>query len=241
MTNVVATMNLTSKTGWPTSFPFVAVIEPGSLTNQEVVDVTSLVSGNNFNVTRGADGSTGVAHSNGVQVLHEVTARDYTEANTHVNATGVVHGLSGSIVGTSDSQTLTNKTVNGNNNTLSNLVTFQAFSGSASVVTGATATTVVSFSATVPAACQLAEAVFELTYTGTNQRTAFNISLGGTVMSGDGLRWVSLPDGSTYGTTKVCFLASPSTGAQTLLIKSVTSTAAVTATASISGVLKYYT
>ena len=40
---------------------------------------------------------------------------------THENATTGVHGVTGNIVGTSDSQTLTNKTIDGNSNTLSNI------------------------------------------------------------------------------------------------------------------------
>jgi hypothetical protein len=39
-----------------------------------------------------------------------VVAKDYDEANAHVNASTGVHGVSGSVVGTSDVQNLTNKT-----------------------------------------------------------------------------------------------------------------------------------
>jgi hypothetical protein len=39
----------------------------------------------------------------------------------HENATTGVHGVTGTIVGTSDSQTLTSKTIDGNSNTLSNI------------------------------------------------------------------------------------------------------------------------
>ena len=43
------------------------------------------------------------------------------DLTTHENATTGIHGVTGNIVGTSDSQTLTNKTIDGNNNTLSNI------------------------------------------------------------------------------------------------------------------------
>jgi len=43
------------------------------------------------------------------------------DLTTHENATTGVHGVTGNIVGTSDSQTLTNKTINGSLNTLSNI------------------------------------------------------------------------------------------------------------------------
>jgi hypothetical protein len=37
--------------------------------------------------------------------------RDYREANTHIEASSAVHGTTGSVVGTTDTQTLTNKTL----------------------------------------------------------------------------------------------------------------------------------
>ena len=43
------------------------------------------------------------------------------DLTTHENATTGIHGVTGNIVGTSDSQTLTNKTIDGGNNTLSNI------------------------------------------------------------------------------------------------------------------------
>jgi hypothetical protein len=47
--------------------------------------------------------------------------RDYREANTHVEASTAVHGLSGTVVGTSDAQTLTNKTINAASNTITGI------------------------------------------------------------------------------------------------------------------------
>ena len=43
------------------------------------------------------------------------------DLTTHQNATTGIHGVTGNIVGTSDSQTLTNKTIDGSSNTLSNI------------------------------------------------------------------------------------------------------------------------
>jgi len=88
---------------------FTVVIDPDTAL-EEIVDVTA-VSTNTLTVTRGIDGSTGQAHSAGAVVRHMAIGRDYREANTHVEASSGVHGLTGSVVGTTDTQTLTNKTL----------------------------------------------------------------------------------------------------------------------------------
>jgi hypothetical protein len=49
--------------------------------------------------------------------------RDYREANLHIEAASGVHGLSGSVVGTTDTQTLTGKTIDTASNTITGAVT----------------------------------------------------------------------------------------------------------------------
>jgi hypothetical protein len=88
---------------------FTVVIDPDTAL-EEIVDVTA-VSTNSLTVVRGRDGSSGQAHSAGAVVRHMAIGRDYREANEHINDTTTAHGVTGAVVGTTSTQTLTNKTL----------------------------------------------------------------------------------------------------------------------------------
>jgi len=102
---------------------FVIVIDPDTAL-EEIVEVTA-VSSNNLTVTRAVDMSGAAAqdHSSGAVVRHMIIGRDLRESNLHIEAsaayndgtsTHAVHGLGssdGSVVGTTATQTLTNKTL----------------------------------------------------------------------------------------------------------------------------------
>lgn len=101
---------VTAVTGYP-SAPFTVILEPGTAF-EELVEVTA-VSGSNFTVSRGIDGSPAQPHGIGAVVVHGTSARDYSEPQAHAAATTNVHGVGGSsaVVGTTTTQTLTNKTL----------------------------------------------------------------------------------------------------------------------------------
>jgi len=66
--------------------------------SEEVVEVTG-VSGTTLTVTHGVDGTSAVSHSAGAVFRHGVSARDFDEANDHVNTTGNPHSTTASDVG----------------------------------------------------------------------------------------------------------------------------------------------
>lgn len=82
-------MVVASAAGWP-AVPFAAVIDPGSLTVEEVVQVTN-VAGTTFTITRGFDGTTAAAHSAAAVVRHSAIAGDFTDlqAADTSNASGL--------------------------------------------------------------------------------------------------------------------------------------------------------
>jgi hypothetical protein len=96
-------------TGFPSTTPFTLALDYGAAT-EELVDVTG-VAGTTLTVTRGADGTSAQSHSLGAAVRHVASARDFADFQTHQATGSAVHGVSGTLVGTSDSQTLSNKTL----------------------------------------------------------------------------------------------------------------------------------
>lgn len=106
--DVTTSIQVTATTGFP-SAPFTLVIDSGTV-DQEIVLVTS-VGGTTLTVTRGYDSTSAMAHDLGATVQHCHAAIDFREAANHVGGTTDVHGVTGDVVGTSDTQTLSNKTI----------------------------------------------------------------------------------------------------------------------------------
>lgn len=121
-TSLATSIEVTATTGFPVSYPYTLIIDRG-LSTEEAVSVTN-ASGTTLTVTRGIDSTTAFAHTNGASVVHGITAQDVREPNSHVNASSAVHGLTGSVVGTTDTQALTNKDLTaGTNSFPTSLVT----------------------------------------------------------------------------------------------------------------------
>jgi hypothetical protein len=82
------TIAVVAVTGFPATKPYTLILDQDTV-NEEVVTVTAS-SGTTLTVTRGVDGTSGVAHSAGSTVNHGVSARDFDEPNAFINGTGFV-------------------------------------------------------------------------------------------------------------------------------------------------------
>lgn len=123
--DITSGVSLNSVSGFPSTVPYTLIIDPDT-SKEEVVTVQSIV-GTTVTIKRGENNTQAVAHSAGVSVRHGVSAREFTELQTHISARGVdsdsailngidthVHGIAvgeGDVVGTKKTQTLENKTL----------------------------------------------------------------------------------------------------------------------------------
>ena len=119
--NSVTSITLNSVTTLPSSYPYTLVLDPDTA-SEEILTVTATAGGNVLTVTRGQDGTSAQTHDAGAVIKHMITARDLQEPQNHIAASSAIHGVTGSVVGTTDTQTLTNKSINLTNNTLSGTI-----------------------------------------------------------------------------------------------------------------------
>jgi hypothetical protein len=127
---------------------FTIAIDPDTI-NEEIVFITAGPSGDTFTISRGEAGTSNVAHSTGATVKHVLTSDDLTAFATGISPVpnlGFSGGTSGittvqatavagtntltlpatsndTLVGRATTDTLTNKTINAANNTLTGVIT----------------------------------------------------------------------------------------------------------------------
>jgi microcystin-dependent protein len=113
VSSVATQITLNNVTGLP-SVPYVLVLNPDTA-NEEVILVTTDQTGvtsPTLKVSRAIEtGASAKTHTNGDIVKHMIVGTDLQIVHDHVDNTTTAHGATGAVVGTTNTQTLTNKTL----------------------------------------------------------------------------------------------------------------------------------
>ena len=158
--DTTTSVSVVSVSGYPAA-PFTLILAPDT-NKEEVVTCVSVV-GTTLQIVRGQDQTLAVSHTAGTSVRHGVSGRDFREEQTHIAARGYdvdtailtnagqthVHGLQtgdGSVVGSTQSVTLTRKTLT--TPTINGATISGAFTSTATI-TGGTVTAATITSSTV--------------------------------------------------------------------------------------------
>jgi hypothetical protein len=118
ITAATTSIPITVASGWPTGSvgPFWVTIDRGTASEEKVLVLSRV--GTALTVSaRGADGTSAQAHSFGATIEHTISALEVDDANRIANEVDAL----GTLVGTTEVATLTNKTISVDNNTVSGI------------------------------------------------------------------------------------------------------------------------
>lgn len=104
------TMTVSDTVGLPVQYPYTLAVDFDTI-SEELVNVTN-AAGTLLTIVRAQDGTSATSHNANARVRHVSSARDFADSRAHENASTEIHGLAPgeALVGTTGTQTLTNKT-----------------------------------------------------------------------------------------------------------------------------------
>ena len=138
--NTATQITLNNVTDLP-SPPYVLVISPDTASEEVILVTTNQdgVTAPTVKISRAIEtGASAKSHTNGVEVRHMIVGSDLQLAHDHIDLTDA-HGATGAVVGTTNTQTLTNKTLTSPK--INENVTISATSTEINVLDGITAST----------------------------------------------------------------------------------------------------
>lgn len=103
------TCQISAAIGLPATTPYVLALDYNT-SSEELVLVTAQA-GTNLTITRAFDGTSAASHGGGAPVRHVWCGADGNDSRAHEGSSAAVHGVTGNLVGDTDIQTLSNKTL----------------------------------------------------------------------------------------------------------------------------------